>query len=80
LERHPQLRERIRSRDAVDLQAYNPLFKERVPELHVAYRASGLSLGARRVSHFMALHSLGIARACGEAAFCSDPAREPAFL
>jgi hypothetical protein len=30
-------------RDAPNFQANNPLFKERVPELHVAYRSRGLS-------------------------------------
>jgi hypothetical protein len=31
------------SRDAPNFQANNPLFKERVPDLHVAYRSRGLA-------------------------------------
>lgn len=48
-------------------QANNPLFKERVPDLHVAYRCqpSLRPEGARRLSRFMALHSLRIIRVRG---------------
>jgi hypothetical protein len=51
----------VSSRDAPNFRANNPLFKERAPGLHVAYRPSGLSPGGRRVSRFMAFHSLRIA-------------------
>ena len=47
-------------RDASNFQANNPLFKERAPELHVAFRPSRLSPDGRRVSRFMTLHSLRI--------------------
>jgi len=47
-------------RDAPNFQANNPLFKERAPELHVAFRSSLLSPEGRRVSRFMTLHSLRI--------------------
>jgi hypothetical protein len=55
-------------------------FKERAPELHVAYRFCELSPEDRRMSRFMALHPLRIACPRGEAAYCSDSARELVFL
>jgi hypothetical protein len=39
----PSLKAFASSRDAPNFQANNPLFKERVPELHVAYRSRRLS-------------------------------------
>jgi hypothetical protein len=51
------------SRDTAVLQAYNPLFKERAPELHMVYRAPGFCRGSASVA-FMALHSLRITRVC----------------
>ena len=59
----PSTRRASSPRDASNFQANNPLFKERAPELHVAFRPSRLSPEGRRVSRFMALHSLRIALA-----------------
>jgi hypothetical protein len=39
----PSMKAFASSRDAPNFQANNPLFKERVPDLHVAYRSRGLS-------------------------------------
>lgn len=56
----PSAKRTTSARDAPNFQANNPLFKERAPDVHVAYRPTGFSLGGRRVSRFMALHSLRI--------------------
>jgi hypothetical protein len=57
-----RLREEAASpRDAPKLSGEkNPLFKERAPELHVAYRSPSFHPAERRVSRFMSLHSLRI--------------------
>jgi hypothetical protein len=76
-------RSAFRARDAPNIQAYNPLFKERVPELHVANRdpAGYFTREHRRVSRFMALHSLRNAEARAvRRRFRPTSAREPTFL
>jgi hypothetical protein len=72
----------FRPRDAPNLQAYNPLFKERAPELHVAYRARrGVSpVGPTSVAFHGASLASNRRTSRGEAAFSSDSAHEPTFL
>jgi len=61
-----RLGERLRHEMRRTFRRTNPLFKERAPELHVAFRASrSFHPETRRVSRFMALHSLRITEVRG---------------
>jgi hypothetical protein len=71
---------RASPRDAPNFQANNPLFKERVPDLHVAFRSLGLSpVGGGDCRASWRFTRFGSRVFACEAVFCSDSTREPGF-